>query len=55
MKDFFLDFKMADLKELRFSKPRILNNFLQNFFGLVFELVQLFDVKGIDVAQPIWS
>ena len=35
--------KMAESKNLRFSKP-----------GLVLGLVQLIDKKGIDVDQPIW-
>jgi hypothetical protein len=27
---------------------------LWKFYGLVLELVELIDAKGIDVAQPIW-
>ena len=44
-------FKMADSKNI----PPILNIFFQKFDGLVLGLVGLIDVKGIDVAQPIWS
>ena len=47
--------KMADTKKLRFSKPPILNIFLQKFYGLVLWLVGFIDAKGIVVAQPIWS
>ena len=44
---------MADSTKISFSKSPILNIFCEN--GLVLELVELIDVKGIDVAQPIWS
>ena len=36
---------MADSKKQRF---------LQKFYRLVLELVELMDAKGIDVAQPMW-
>ena len=49
--DFYI---MADSKKLSFSIPPILNIFFQKFHGLVIGLVGLIDVKGIDVAQPIW-
>ena len=48
-----MKFKMADLKKGRFSKSPILNIFLWKFQGLVLVLVELIDVKDIDVAQPI--
>jgi hypothetical protein len=42
---------MADSKKLRFSKLPILNIvFFKKFPGLVLELVQMIDAKGIDVA-----
>ena len=47
-------FKMADSKKLSFSTPPILNVFFQKFHRLVLGLLGLSDVKGIDVAQPIW-
>ena len=37
------------------SKSPILNIILWKFYGLVLGLVELIDVKGIDVAQPIWQ
>ena len=36
-----------------FSKPPILEIYLQNFHRLLLGLVGLIDAKGIDVAQPI--
>ena len=45
---------MADSKNLRFSKPPILEHFSQKFQGLVLGLIGLIDVKGIGLAQPIW-
>ena len=45
---------MADSKKQLFSKSPIINIFVK-FYGLVLELVELIDAKGIDVAQPIWS
>ena len=47
-------FKMADSKRGHFLAPPILNIFFQKFPGLVLGSVELIDVKGIDVAQPIW-
>ena len=49
---FFLKklFKMADSKNLGFSKSAILKN---SFHGLVLGLVGLIDAKGIDVVQPM--
>ena len=44
---------MADSKKPHFPKSPILNIFFQKFHGLVLELVQLIDTKGIDVALPI--
>ena len=38
-----------------FPAPPILNIFWRKFHGLVLGLVELIDVKDIDVAQPIWS
>ena len=46
--------KLADSKSMSFSKSPILKKFLQKFQRLVLGLVKLIDVKGIDVAQPIW-
>jgi hypothetical protein len=46
--------KMANSKKLSFSKSPILKNFSRKFYGLVLGSVGLIDVKGIDVAQPIW-
>ena len=57
-KKFFFEkkkFKMAGSKKGHFSAPPILNIFFQKFHGLVLGLVQFIDVKGIDVAQPIWQ
>ena len=48
-------FKMADSKKGHFPAPPIINIFFQKFHGLVLGLVELINVKGIDVAQPIWS
>jgi hypothetical protein len=42
------------LKKGHFLAPPILNFFLWKFYELVPGLVELIDVKGIDVAQPIW-
>ena len=39
----------------RFSKSPILKIFSRKFHRLVLGLVGLIHVKGIDVAQPIWS
>jgi hypothetical protein len=36
------------------KEEKILNIFSRKFHGLVLELVELIDTKGIDVAQPIW-
>ena len=44
--------KLADSKKQSFSKPPILNIFLQKFQKLVLGLI---DAKGINFAQPIWS
>ena len=46
---------MADSKKLSFSTSLKAEQFLPNFHGLVFGLVGLIDVKGINVTQPIWS
>ena len=51
----YLKEKIQNKKETSFSIPPILNIFSQNFHGLVLWLVGLIDVKGIGVAQPIWS
>ena len=51
-KNFFLEKK---IQNGRFSKSPILKIFLWKFHGLVLGLVELIDVKDIDVAQPIWS
>ena len=45
---------MADSKKLSFSTSPKAEEFPQKFHGLVLGLVELIDVKGIDVAQPIW-
>ena len=42
-------------KELSFSKSPILKIFFWKFHGLVLGSVELIDVKGIDVARPIWQ
>ena len=42
--------KMADSKKGHFPSPPILNIFFQKFHGSVLGLVELVDVKGIDVA-----
>ena len=44
---------MADSKKTHFAKRSILNIFI-NRVGWVLGLVELIDVKGIDLAQPIW-
>ena len=44
---------MADSKKLSFSKLPILNIFSQKFQGLVLGLVELIDVKGIDMAMRL--
>ena len=41
------NFKMAELKKLRFSKLPILETFLQKFHGLVLGLVVLIDAKAL--------
>ena len=46
--------KMADSKQLSFSKSPILKFFLQKFHGLVLGLIGLIDAKAINSAQPIW-
>ena len=43
------------LKKARFPAPPILNISFQKNHGLVLELVELIYVKGVGVAQPIWS
>ena len=48
-------FKMAASKKPHFPAPPILNIFSWNSHGLVLGLVELFDAKGIGLAQPIWS
>ena len=48
-------FKMADSKKLSFSTSAKAEQIPPKFHGLVLGLVGLIDVKGIDVAQPIWS
>ena len=48
--------KMADTKEMRFSKPPILKKFSGKFHGLVLRLVGMIDAMGIDVTQPtMWN
>ena len=47
--------KWPILQNGHFSKWPIFKLFLWKFHGLVLGLVGLIDVKGIDVAQPIWS
>ena len=47
--------KMADSKKQSFSTSPKAEQFLPKFYGLVLGLVGLIDVKGIDVAQSIWS
>ena len=49
------NFKMADSKKLRFSKPPILKIFSPKYHRLVLGLALLIYAKGIDVAQPIRS
>ena len=54
-KIFFFEkkFKMADSKKLSFSTSPKAEQFPPKFHGLVFDLVELIDVKGIDFAQSI--
>jgi hypothetical protein len=47
--------KWPILQNGHFLKWPIFKLFLWKFHGLVLGLVGLIDVKGIDVAQPIWS
>jgi hypothetical protein len=47
--------KWPTQKNHSFSTPPILNIFLRKFQGLVLELVEKIDAKGINVGQPIWS
>ena len=57
-KNFFFEEKNSKwpiFQNGRFSKSPILKIFSQKFLGLGLGLVGLIDVKGIDVAQPIWS
>ena len=46
--------KMSIFQNVRFSKSPILKKDFVKIHGLVFELVGLIVVKGIDVAQPKW-
>ena len=58
MKHFFflLKFKIQNgrLKKLSFSTSPKAEQFPPKFQGLVLGLVELIDLKGIDVAQPVW-
>ena len=47
--------KWPNFQNGRFSKSPILKHFSRKFHRLVLGLVGLIDVKGIDVAKPIWS
>ena len=47
-------FKMADSKKV-FQPPPKAEQFPPKFHGLVLGLVGLINVKGIDLAQPVWS
>ena len=49
--NFFFFFEKKKNKKIRLKK-KLLHQF--SFHGLVLGLVELNDVKGIDVAQPIW-
>ena len=54
--DFFFDQKKIQngwLKKACFPAPPILNIFSPKFHGLVLQLVELIDAKGIGGAQPI--
>ena len=46
--------KWPTKKKAHFPVLPILNIFSWKFFGLLPWLAVLIDVKGIDVAQPIW-
>ena len=49
------NFHQNDAKK-KFSKwPTQAESFLPKFYRLILGLVGLIDVKGIDVAQSIWS
>ena len=56
-KKFFLKKKIqiGRLKKRSFSSSANCQYFSRKFHGLVLGLVELIFVKGIDVAQPIWS
>ena len=43
------------LKKTEFFNSANSQYFFEKFHGLVLGLVELIDVKGIDVAYPIWS
>ena len=45
---------MTDSKKLSFSTLTQAEKFPPKFHGLVLGLVELNDLEGIDVAQPIW-
>ena len=45
---------MADFQNVRFSKSPILEIFLLKFHRSILVLVELIDVKPINVAQPMW-
>jgi hypothetical protein len=53
---FFLKktFQNGRLKKTEFFKMANSQFFLPKFYGLVLGSVGLIDMKGIDVAQPIW-
>ena len=56
-KNFFFEkkkIKMADSKIWVFQLPPKAEQLSPKFYRLVLGLVGLIDVKGIDVAQPIW-
>ena len=48
-------FKMAVSKKLSFSKSPIFKIFFMKLSWIGFGFKVLIDVKGIDVAQPIWG
>ena len=45
--------QMANSKNTEFFNSANSQYFFQKFHGLVLGLVELFDAKGIDVAQPM--
>jgi hypothetical protein len=47
-----IEFKMADSKQLSFSKQPIINIFSQKFQKLVLGSIGEIDLKGINVTQP---